>query len=189
MNSKKGLYKGLWAHVLYVAYEAKDVIDSIIIRDNGLLHLIFSLPITIKKIRLIKEEVSDLSEKIPKNRSLIVVNSPENLVERNSLATSKIIVGFEDETDRIIRKFTSGPVDLDVILIIGMPVDQEYDEKKLLVKLFNQVTGLDLKFSEDIDVADKIRKQLYGKRYLIVLDDVWDIDTWDELTRPFPEVV
>ncbi|PHT34826.1 hypothetical protein CQW23_26626 [Capsicum baccatum] len=66
-------------------------------------------------------------------------------------------------------------------------VDQEYDEKKLLVKLFNQVTGSDLKSSEDIDVADKLRKQLYGKRYLIVLDDVWDTTTGDDLTRPFPE--
>ncbi|PHU13902.1 hypothetical protein BC332_15107, partial [Capsicum chinense] len=66
-------------------------------------------------------------------------------------------------------------------------VDQEYDEKTLLVKLFNQVTGSDLKFGEDIDVADMLRKQLFGKRYLIVLDDVWDIDAWDGLTRPFPE--
>ncbi|KAK4707264.1 hypothetical protein R3W88_033185 [Solanum pinnatisectum] len=30
------LYKDLWTRVLDVAYEAKDVIDSIIVRDNGL---------------------------------------------------------------------------------------------------------------------------------------------------------
>ncbi|PHT77982.1 hypothetical protein T459_16034 [Capsicum annuum] len=217
MNAEKGLYKDLWAHVLDVAYETRDVIDSIIIRDNCLLHLVFSLPITIKKIKLIKEEVSNLLENFPKNRSLIVVHSPKKPVESKSLTAGKIIVGFVDETDWIIRKLTSGPAALDVISIIGMPgsgkttlaykvyndksvcshfdvrawctVDQEYDEKKLLVRLFNQVTGSDLKFSENIDIADKLRKQLYGKRYLIVLDDVWDIDTWDELTRPFPEVV
>ncbi|PHT77730.1 hypothetical protein T459_15782 [Capsicum annuum] len=67
-------------------------------------------------------------------------------------------------------------------------VDQDYDEKNLLVKLFNQVTGSDLKFSEEIDVADKLRIKLHGNRYHIVLDDVWDVDTWDDLTRPFPEV-
>ncbi|PHT77881.1 hypothetical protein T459_15933 [Capsicum annuum] len=111
----------------------------------------------------------------------------------------KIIVGFKEETNWLIRKLTSGPASLDVISITGMPgsgkttlaykvyndesvcshfdlrawctVDQDYDKRKLLVELFNQVTGLDLKFSEEIDVVDKLRKQLYGKRYLIVLDD------------------
>ncbi|KAH0660378.1 hypothetical protein KY289_029126 [Solanum tuberosum] len=216
-NFEEELYKDLWARVLTVAYEAKDVIDSIIVRDNGLLHFIFSLPITIKKMKLIKEEVSDYNEKIPKNRGLIVVNSPKKPVESKSLKIDKIIVGFEEEKNLILRKLTSGPADLDVISITGMPgsgkttlaykvyndksvsshfdlrawctVDQGYDEKKLLDKIFNQVSDSDSKLSENIDVADKLRKQLYGKRYLIVLDDVWDTTTWDELTRPFPEVM
>ncbi|KAH0657441.1 hypothetical protein KY289_026189 [Solanum tuberosum] len=215
MNVEQGLYKDLWARVLDVAYEAKDVIDSIIVRDNGLLHLIFSLPITIKKMKLIKEEVSNLHENISKNRGLIVVNSAKKPVESKSLTTDKIIVGFKEETNLILRKLTSGPADLDVISITGMPgsgkttlaykvyndksvsshfdlrawctVDQGYAEKKLLDKIFNQVSDSDSKLSENIDVADKLRKQLYGKRYLIVLDDVWDTTTWDELTRPFPK--
>ncbi|PHT44393.1 hypothetical protein CQW23_13551 [Capsicum baccatum] len=82
VNVEKRLCKDLWARLLDAAYEAKDVIDSIIVRDNGLLHLIFSLPITIRKIKLIREEVSNLPEKIPKNKSLVVVNSPKNPVER-----------------------------------------------------------------------------------------------------------
>ncbi|KAM3376504.1 hypothetical protein P3S68_015219 [Capsicum galapagoense] len=169
VNVEKRLYKDLWARLLDAAYEAKHVIDSII-----------------------------------------------NPVERKSLKTSKIIVGFKEETNWLISKLTSGPKDLDVISITGMPgsgkttlaykvyndesvcsnfdirawctVNQEYDEKKLLVKLFNQVTGSDLRFRVDIDVADKLLRQLFGKRYLIVLDDVWDTTTWDDLTRPFPDV-
>ncbi|XP_070024582.1 putative late blight resistance protein homolog R1A-3 [Nicotiana sylvestris] len=215
INVEQELYKDLWARVLDLSYEAKDVIDSIIVRDNGLLHLIFSLPFVIKKIKLTKEEVPNLVEKIPKNKGLLVVKSPTKYVERKSLTTGQTIVGFKEETDLIISKLTSGPKMLDVISITGTPgsgkttlaykvyndksvsshfdirswciVDKKYDEKKLLVDIFNQVTGSVSKYSDNIDVANELRKHLFGKRFLIVLDDLWDTAAWDELTRPFPE--
>ncbi|XP_033512808.1 putative late blight resistance protein homolog R1A-3 isoform X1 [Nicotiana tomentosiformis] len=210
------LNRDLWNCVLDAAYEAEHSINSILVRDHGLLQLIFLLPRIIEKIKLIKEEVQ---QKIPKNRGLVVVNSPKKPIEiSKSSATSQIIVGFEKETKEIISKLTKGPTEIDVISIVGMPglgkttlaykvynekfvvdhfdvrawctVDQERNEKKLLQKIYNQVIGLKERFNEDgidDDVADKLRKQLCGKRYLVVLDDLWDIATWDELTRPFPE--
>nr|XP_033514197.1 putative late blight resistance protein homolog R1C-3 [Nicotiana tomentosiformis] len=214
-NVEQILNRDLWTRVLDVAYEAEHGIKSILVRDHGLLQLIFLLPNTVEKIKFIKEEVP---KKIPKDRGLIVVNSPNKLVESKSSIASKIIVGFEEETNWIIRKLTTGPAKIDVISIVGMPglekttmaykvyndksvvehfdvrvwciVDQERNEKKLLQKIYNQVFGMKEKFSEDrIDdgVADKLWKRLFGKRYLIVLDDLWDTATWDELTRPFPE--
>ncbi|WMV31416.1 hypothetical protein MTR67_024801 [Solanum verrucosum] len=207
-------HRDLWTRVLDVAYEAEHAINSILARDHGLLQLIFILPDTVEKIKLVKTEVQ---EKIPRRGA----NAPNKPIERNSSITvGKIIVGFEEETEWIIRKLTSGPAEIDVISIVGMPgigkttlayrvynhksivdhfdvcawctVDQERNEKKLLQKIFNQVIGLKEQFNEDHhiddDVADKLRKQLFGKRYLIVLDDMWDAATLDELTRPFPEL-
>ncbi|KAH0676661.1 hypothetical protein KY285_024462 [Solanum tuberosum] len=211
------LHRDLWTRVLDVAYEAEHAINSILAQDHGLLQLIFILPDTVEKIKLVKKEVQ---EKIPKSRGIIVANAPNKLVVRNSSSTvGKIIVGFEEETEWIIRKLTSGQAEIDVISIVGMPgigkttlayrvynhksivdhfdvcawctVDQEHNEKKLLQKIFNQVIGLKERFSEDDiddDIADKLRKRLCGKRYLIVLDDMWDTATLDELTRPFPEL-
>ncbi|KAH0737310.1 hypothetical protein KY290_036015 [Solanum tuberosum] len=186
------LHRDLWTHVLDVAYEAEHAIHSILARDHGLLQLIFILPNTVERIKLVKKEVQ---EKIPKSSGIIVANAPNKLVERNSSSTvSKIIVGFEEETKWIIRKLTSGPDEIDVISIVGMPgirkttlafrvyndesivdhfdicawctIDQERNEKKLLQKIFNQVIGLKERVSEndiDDDVADKLRKQTIWK--------------------------
>ncbi|XP_027772901.1 putative late blight resistance protein homolog R1A-3 isoform X2 [Solanum pennellii] len=211
--AEQELHKDLWTRVLDLAHEAQHAINSILARDHGLLQLIFILPDTVEKIKLVKKEVQ---EKISESSGIIVANAPNKPVERNSSCTvGKIIVGFEEETEWIIRKLTSGPADIDVISIVGMPglgkttlayrvyndksivdhfdvcawctVDQERNEKKLLQKIFNQVIGLKERFNEDHDVADKLRKRLCGQRYLVVLDDMWDTDTLDELMRPFPE--
>ncbi|PHU18408.1 hypothetical protein BC332_14103 [Capsicum chinense] len=192
-NVEQELYRDLWIGVLDVAYEAKHAIKSILARDHGLLQLIFLLPDAVEKIKLVKKEVQ---EKISQKTSITFTNSPNKPVESKSSTAGKIFVSFEEETQWIIRKLTSGPTEIDIISIVGMPgirkttlayrvyndmsvvghfdvrswctVDQEHNEKKLLQKIFNQVIGLQGSFNDDgidDDVADKLRKQLFGKRY------------------------
>ncbi|MCE5167600.1 hypothetical protein HAX54_012498, partial [Datura stramonium] len=41
---------------------------------------------------------------------------------------------------------------------------------------------------EDEDVADLLRRALFCKRYLIVLDDIWNYEAWEELQFSFPSM-
>lgn len=79
-----------------MAYAAEHAINSIIVRDHGLLQLIFLLPDTVEKIKLVKKEVQ---EKISKNMSIFFANSPNKPVESKSSTAGKIIVRFEEGRD------------------------------------------------------------------------------------------
>ncbi|KAF3640675.1 hypothetical protein T459_15334 [Capsicum annuum] len=115
-NVEQELYRDLWIGVLDVAYEAKHAIKSILARDHGLLQLIFLLPDAVEKIKLVKKEVQ---EKISQKTSITFTNSPNKPVESKSSTAGKIFVSFEEETQWIIRKLTSGPTEIDIISIVG----------------------------------------------------------------------
>ncbi|KAH0692230.1 hypothetical protein KY285_019327 [Solanum tuberosum] len=206
----------MWVRALDWAYEAEHVINSILVRDNALSHLIFSLPSVTDKTKLIVAEVTSLQlEDNNGDRSLDAKSFVEP-IESTSSPFVEVTVGHEKEESKIIGQLLNQhECELDVISIVGMPglgkttlankvynntlvashfkirasctVSQKYNKSNVLREILQQVTGSEVKGSED-DLAEKLRRALYDKRYLIVLDDVWDIATGEMLIACFPKL-
>ncbi|PHT29775.1 hypothetical protein CQW23_30623 [Capsicum baccatum] len=124
------------------------------------------------------------------------------------------LVAFDDHAKNIFVKLTSRRKDLDVISIVGMAgigktalarkvysevsiidrfevrawcsVGQICNVRKLFLEILRQIMG-DRYLNVD-DPAYMLRWNLLGKRYLIVLDDICESESWDVLTRCFLSV-
>ncbi|XP_031097213.1 putative late blight resistance protein homolog R1B-16 [Ipomoea triloba] len=124
-----------------------------------------------------------------------------------------IVVGFKKAEETIINQLINGSKEREVVLISGMgglgkttfvrgvyeeknvanhfdkrawcTVSQEYDCKDLMNKIYSQVCGSEITMRSS--VAEELCKRLMGMRYLIVLDDIWSVEAWEELNRVFPE--
>ncbi|KAH0756938.1 hypothetical protein KY290_020431 [Solanum tuberosum] len=216
LDDSSGVVKDCWLHSLDVAYEAEHVINSILVRDKALSHLIFSLPNVTDKIKLIVAQVTGLQLEDKNGDEPLDAESSNDPIESTSSSFVEVTVGHEEDEARIISQLLDEhESELDVISIVGMPglgkttlankvynntlvashfnvrakctVSQKYNKSKVLQEILQQVTGSGGKESEN-DRAEKLRVALYDKRYLIVLDDVWDIATGEMLIACFPKV-
>ncbi|KAM3321087.1 hypothetical protein P3S67_008289 [Capsicum chacoense] len=65
-------------------------------------------------------------------------------------------------------------------------VSQQQNAKEILLSLLRS-TKVDKVFTgSETELADMLQKSLKGKRYLIVLDDMWKTEAWDAVRLCFP---
>ncbi|XP_075507609.1 putative late blight resistance protein homolog R1B-16 [Primulina tabacum] len=63
-------------------------------------------------------------------------------------------------------------------------VSQLYDIQDVVIDIL-KVFGTPLHGEKNVE--QHLYQSLWGRKYLIVLDDVWDIQAWDDIKRLFPE--
>ncbi|XP_049369982.1 putative late blight resistance protein homolog R1A-3 [Solanum verrucosum] len=207
--------KNLQRRTINLAYEAEFAIDSI--QYNAFLHIFCSLPTILKEIKHINAQVTEMwSADVALKPCYVVALFKHLPTQHNNPVIDEEIVGFGKDTEKMIQCLIRGTNELDVVPIVGMGgqgkttiarkvynsdnivshfdvrawciVSQTYNRRTLLQEIFSQVTGSKDKGDKDDILADELRKILMGKRYLIVLDDMWDCMAWDDLRLCFPDV-
>ncbi|KAM3249947.1 hypothetical protein P3L10_011717 [Capsicum annuum] len=193
------ILKDFQRRTVSLAYEAEVGIDSILVHYNVFWHIFCSLPTILKEIKKINAEVTEMWSADIALKPHYVVDPSKHLPSQHSnpVRDDDEIVGFEIATEKLIWHLTRGTSELDVIPIVGMGGQGKttiarmvYDDK-IIVSHFDiqscQVTGSMDEGEKDDILADKLRKSLIGKRYLISLDDLWDGMAWDDLRLCFPD--
>ncbi|PHT27819.1 hypothetical protein CQW23_32585 [Capsicum baccatum] len=65
-------------------------------------------------------------------------------------------------------------------------VSQRHKVKEILLSLLRATKGDTFDMNDQVELADMLQKSLKGKRYLIVLDDMWKTEAWDAMRLGFP---
>ncbi|KAH6767849.1 hypothetical protein C2S52_018832 [Perilla frutescens var. hirtella] len=64
-------------------------------------------------------------------------------------------------------------------------VSQDYSPQEIILHLVHSMTLLEK--IDTSEMAEKVYKNLQCRRYLIVMDDIWNTDVWDDVRNVFPD--
>ncbi|KAL0286306.1 UNVERIFIED_CONTAM: putative late blight resistance proteinR1A-10 [Sesamum angustifolium] len=133
-----------------------------------------------------------------------------------SFVRQDIVVGFEDEADKIIEYLNEDTGELDVLSIVGMPglgkttlarkifrdptieyefpirlwvsVSQVYSARDIFLTMLRDLSWIteDMYGKTDEEIAQTLCARLEREKFLIILDDVWTTKAWDDLRDAFP---
>ncbi|KAL7153387.1 hypothetical protein ABFS83_04G165300 [Erythranthe nasuta] len=208
-------YGVLEIEITSAAYAAEDVIESHVVEQihSGLISLL-DLQSVIEVIDSVKDKVVDFKKQMgfkldKKEGTAYSLPAPPSTSSSNRKSK---MVEFDEELIQLLDALTGRQSSLQIIPIVGMggigkttlarnayesrlilnhfdirawgTISQEYSLKKIFSKL---LSGKGSQSADEQQLAQQLYQYLIGRRYLIILDDVWSIDAWEKMVFFFPD--
>ncbi|XP_057763769.1 putative late blight resistance protein homolog R1B-16 [Salvia miltiorrhiza] len=169
----------------------------------------------IEDIASIEEEAKRIQGRVGFQHQLHTKSTPSDSSSSSSIPQQSSMVGAEDVKLQMMDKLTSDRLHLQIIPIVGMggsgkttlarsiyeerlikdhfdirawaTISQEYVIRDIFARFLRQLNiEVDDDLSED-ELGGKLYRHLYGRRYLIIMDDMWSIDAWNRVRNYFPK--
>lgn len=139
------------------------------------------------------------------------------VLQASTPKTDKMVISLGDQEQEVIDRLTWGSSNRDVVSLVGMAgigkttlakklyndpkvvyhfhcrawcsVSQVYLKRDLLLNILRDIDGPTSEIHEmsDDGLEERLRQRLLKNKYLIVLDDVWDVEVWNVLERSLPD--
>nr|UBY07030.1 NBS-LRR disease resistance protein [Dasypyrum villosum] len=131
-------------------------------------------------------EKVDVDDEFPQDYGPIYQNFEDVITEDSLSVVSIVAMGGAGKTTLARKVYTSSSVKQHFEATSWVTVSQNFKGIDLLKDIVKQIMGgrdESIAKMNEYEVGKKIHDFLLQKRYLVVLDDVWETDTWDQINK------
>ncbi|XP_042033550.1 putative late blight resistance protein homolog R1A-10 isoform X2 [Salvia splendens] len=198
-------------------YAAEDVIEShivdqiqsgsTIVADHEFYH---NLRKVIEEMDLINKDVKSIAVEAQTKQKPVAALSASSLTVKES-----VIVGSDEVFLEVLDKLAGNQLNLQIIPITGMggigkttlamnlfenalvkecfnirawtTISQTYNVRETLREVLFRASGDSNSDLSENELGQKLYQLLFGRKYLVIMDDMWSIEVWEKIKFLFPD--